>query len=124
VILEGTSELNQAPEGEREAVLATKDERTSVMGLPCAFCGHHHHKFGQDLDAVAQVQVSDTGWEDKRWGGGTPVWRCGRCRELERQVTLDARRIVKTTVPQATVADVKTMIGDSVFGIVRRTKWS
>jgi len=124
VILSGTDELVPAPEGEREAVLATKVERNSVVGLPCAFCGRYHHKLGQGLGEVAQVQVSENGLESKRWGGGEPVWQCGRCRALQRCVTLDARFIVKTVVPQVTVADVKTMIGDSVFGIVRRTKWS
>lgn len=104
-------------------VNAELSETSSVVGLPCEFCNRYCKTVGKAKDEVLQVQVTPTGFEYKRWGGGELVWRCGRCESLKRTVTLKGMIVVPGKIPENNPEDVKKMVGDRVFSEVNGKKW-
>jgi hypothetical protein len=120
--------LNEFPTWSPEAavfpVIATPLEKSPTVGLRCEFC---LRLFSWDVAGnnfpVKQVFVTKTGKEQGRWGGGDPVWQCKICEGLGRMVTKSGQVKVLPKVPEATVADVKQRIGNTVFSKVQSIKW-
>jgi hypothetical protein len=123
VIIEDIERVPQ-PSGGRNAVAPVDGEDRPPVGLRCSFCDRYYPTFGSDsMMSVIQIQVSQNGEEAKRWGGGELVWQCKACSVLKRKVTQDGRKVINTRVPQATVAQVKQLIGNIIYSKVQGTKW-
>ena len=117
-------EIVPLPNGYRERPIVTTEENRPIVGLRCAFCDKYFLELSSEsFIGVVQVQVSKSGEEAKRWGGGDLVWHCTRCRSLGRKVTLDGRKMVRLRVPEATVEDIRARIGNTMYSKVQGTQW-